>query len=148
MEDRRIKVTDKRLFTADGELRDEFRGELEAAAEAPFAPSPPPPEPPSPAAPEPAPPRPPVDLPPLSPGLGASGFYDLLSLLADPIGLYLGDAKLPDGRTVENLDLAQLHIDLLEVLRQKTRGNLTAQESAVLEDLLYRVRVRYVQKRG
>ena len=44
--------------------------------------------------------------------------------------------------------MARLHIDLLDVLRQKTAGNLTAQESAFLEDLLYRLRVRYVQKRG
>ncbi len=44
--------------------------------------------------------------------------------------------------------MARLHIDLLDVLRQKTAGNLTAQERAFLEDLLYRLRVRYVQKRG
>jgi hypothetical protein len=44
--------------------------------------------------------------------------------------------------------MARLHIDLLAVLRQKTAGNLTAQEAAFLEDLLYRLRVRYVQKRG
>ena len=44
--------------------------------------------------------------------------------------------------------MARLHIDLLDVLRQKTAGNLTAQELAVLEDFLYRARVRYVQKRG
>ena len=45
-----------------------------------------------------------------------------------------------------NLEMARLHIDLLEVLRQKTAGNLDAQERAFLEDLLYRLRVRYVQK--
>jgi hypothetical protein len=44
--------------------------------------------------------------------------------------------------------MARLHIDLLDLLRQKTAGNLTVQESAFLEDLLYRLRVRYVQKRG
>ena len=48
----------------------------------------------------------------------------------------------------ENLEMARLHIDLLEVLRQKTAGNLTAQEAAILEDLIYRLRMRYVQKRG
>ena len=37
---------------------------------------------------------------------------------------------------------------LLDVLRQKTAGNVTAQESSVLEDVLYRLRLRYVQKRG
>ena len=44
--------------------------------------------------------------------------------------------------------MARLHIDLLDVLRQKSAGNLTAQEAAVLEDVLYRLRLRYVQKRG
>jgi hypothetical protein len=55
---------------------------------------------------------------------------------------------LPDGQDATNLEMARFYIDLLAVLRQKTAGNLTAQESAFLEDLLYRMRVRYVQKRG
>ncbi len=61
---------------------------------------------------------------------------------------YLGDAALPDGQSVENLEMARLHIDMLDVLRQRTAGNLTADELAVLEDLLYQLRMRYVQKRG
>jgi hypothetical protein len=71
-----------------------------------------------------------------------------VAILAEPVSLYLGDARLPDGRTMENLEMARLHIDLLAVLRDKTAGNLTAQELAFLEDLLYRLRVRYVQKQG
>jgi hypothetical protein len=86
-----------------------------------------------------------VELPGAPSGLGAT-FYDLVAMLAEPVSLYLGDMELPDGQSAENLEMAQLHIDLLEVLRQKTAGNLSAQESAFLEDLLYRVRVRYVQK--
>ena len=81
------------------------------------------------------------------PWLGPT-FLDLVGLLTDPVPFYLGDATLPDGQSVENLDAARLHIDLLDVLRQRTAGNLTAQELAVLEDLLYQLRVRYVQKRG
>ncbi len=69
-------------------------------------------------------------------------------MITEPVAFYLGDEALPDGRSMENLDMARLHIDLLDVLRQRTAGNLTAQEQAVLEDLLYRLRVRYVQKRG
>jgi hypothetical protein len=88
-----------------------------------------------------------LELPGSPPGLGAS-FYDLAAMLAEPVAIYLGDLELPDGETAENLEMARLHIDLLDVLRQKTAGNLTAQESAFLEDLLYRLRVRYVQKRG
>lgn len=88
-----------------------------------------------------------LELPGSPPGLGAS-FYDLAAMLAEPVAIYLGDLELPDGQSAENLEMARLHIDLLDVLRQKTAGNLTAQESAFLEDLLYRLRVRYVQKRG
>ncbi|HEY6321637.1 MAG TPA: DUF1844 domain-containing protein [Thermoanaerobaculia bacterium] len=88
-----------------------------------------------------------LELPGSPPDLGAS-FYDLAAMLAEPVAIYLGDLELPDGQSAENLEMARLHIDLLEILRQKTAGNLTAQESAFLEDLLYRLRVRYVQKRG
>jgi hypothetical protein len=55
---------------------------------------------------------------------------------------------LPDGKTMENLEMARLHIDLLDVLRQRTAGNLTAEELGELEALLYQLRMRYVQKRG
>jgi len=79
---------------------------------------------------------------------GAPSFYDLVALLAEPVSIYLGDLELPDGQSAENLEMARLHIDLLDVLRQRTTGNLTAQEQGVLEDLLYRLRMRYVQKRG
>ena len=90
---------------------------------------------------------PPLELPGSPAGLGPT-FLDLVGVLTEPVPFYLGDANLPDGQTMENLDAARLHIDLLDVLRQRTVGNLTAQEQAVLEDLLYRLRVRYVQKRG
>ena len=88
-----------------------------------------------------------MEIPSLGPG-PAPQLLDLVALIAEPVPLYLGDATLPDGRSVENLDAARLHIDLLDVLRSKTAGNLSAQESAVLEDVLYRLRMRYVQKRG
>ena len=68
--------------------------------------------------------------------------------MAEPVPIYLGDARLPDGQVATDLEMARLHIDLLDVLRQKTAGNLDPQERAFLEDLLYRLRVRYVQKRG
>ncbi|HVB29190.1 MAG TPA: DUF1844 domain-containing protein [Terriglobia bacterium] len=41
-------------------------------------------------------------------------------------------------------------IDLLEVLQEKTRGNLTLQEAKLLEDVLYELRMTFleVQKRA
>jgi uncharacterized protein DUF1844 len=165
-----IKVTDKRIFTPEGELREEYRfldekatavSEAPAAAlEPPAAPAQPPPpsrraersDPrtaPSPAAPAPPPPADArLELPGSPPGFGAPTFYDLAAILAEPVALYLGDLEIEGGEAAENLEMARMHIDLLDVLHQKTVGNLTAQESAFLEDLLYRLRVRYVQKRG
>ena len=149
-----IKVTDKRMFTAEGELREEYRdladaAPAEAEPPAPVAAEPPPPPPPIT---EPAPSRvapPPLELPDTGPSaLGQPSFYDLAAILAEPVQVYLGDLPLPDGGSAENLEMARLHIDLLAILRQKTAGNLSAQESAFLEDLLYRLRLRYVQKRG
>lgn len=159
--DEKIKVTDKRMFTADGRLKEEYSFLAEPAA-ATLAPEPAPSAAPvPPAAPSPAtaarPPMPPgypeesaarLELPGTPPGLGRPTFYDLVSLLAEPIAIYLGDLELPTGESAENLEMARLHIDLLDVLRQKTAGHLSVQEAGFLEDLLYRSRVRYVQKRG
>lgn len=180
-----LKVTDKRIFTPEGDLKDEFQhlkdqpppsvvaerpAEAPSAAKAAAEPAPKQPgpkQPPSssqpssrppassdprgagrgPAPPEPE-PAPRLELPGTPPGYGAPTFYDLVAVLAEPVSLYLGDIPLPDGQSAENLEMARLHIDLLDVLRQKTAGNVSAQESAVLEDVLYRLRLRYVQKRG
>lgn len=157
-EQKEMKVTDKRMFTPDGELREEYRflegkttpaegGSAPAAAESP---QPPRPEPSGPAAPSPQEleesaggAR--LELPSMPPGMGPT-FFDLVALLAEQAALYLGDLALPDGETAENLEMARLHVDLLDVLRLKTSGNLSVQEASYLEDLLYRLRVRYVQK--
>jgi hypothetical protein len=171
-EKREIKVTDKRMFTSEGRLKEEYRfldekststPEPEPARPEPAAP-PPPPAPPSRAGREPAPresivdparwepgpgPAPaPPDFPESSPELGGPSFYDLVAMMAEPVPIYLGDARLPDGQVATDLEMARLHIDLLGILHQKTAGNLTPQERAFLEDLLYRLRVRYVQKTG
>ena len=164
MSEKEIKVTDKRMFTAEGKLRDEysFLEDAEAAQRWPSEP----PEPPEPSPAREPPPRQVttaepqswaqeepesharLEIPGTPPGLGGPSFFDLVAMLAEPAAIYLGDAVLPDGRSAENLEMARLHIDLLDVLRQKTAANLSSQESAFLEDLLYRLRVRYVQKRG
>jgi hypothetical protein len=170
-EKKEIKVTDKRMFTSEGRLKEEYRflDEKSTSAEAPEpAPaSPPPAAPPtsalSPDAWEPAPPTAPpqqdrwslepepeagLDFPEGPVEIGGPSFYDLVAMLAEPVPIYLGDARLPDGQSATNLELARLYIDMLEILRQKTAGNLDPQERAFLEDLLYRLRVRYVQKMG
>ena len=145
MNEKKIKVTDKRLFTADGELREEYR-DLQPAEE-PEEARRTQTEPPGKAdATE-------TDTPIAgSPREAAGGipsrptFLDLVATVAQPIALYLGDVRMPDGESVENLQLARLHIDLLEVLKTKSAGNLSQQEEKFLEDLLYELRLRYVEK--
>lgn len=157
-EDKRaIKVTDKRMFTPEGELREEYRFLGEKSTERQEAEEPPQPAPQpaaSPAAPydgtawDEADSGPTLEMPGTPPELGGATFFDLIAMLAEPIAIYLGDVALPSGESAENLEMARIHIDLLDVVRHKTRGNLSAQESAVLEDILYRSRLRYVQRRG
>lgn len=175
-----MKITDKRMFTPEGELREEYRfleerardaaeeGEARPEREEPAAPSdaaPPPSAPPGPpperspgagpaglAGPGPEPGgdlRPEAEAPPgwTEAGGDAPVFFDLLGVLAEPVPFYLGDARLPTGESGENLEAARFYIDLLEVLKTKTAGNLEPREADALEDLLYRLRLRYVQKR-
>ena len=57
-----------------------------------------------------------------------------------PAGQPAGDASKPKA----NLALAQQSIDLLALLQEKTRGNLTPNEESFLRGLLYDLRMRYV----
>ena len=160
-----MKVTDKRMFTDDGELREEYRfldqqkevggPRASAPSEEPRGPAPADPVVPEAPAPE---GRGPATARIPSPGEAGEyespadgsrpgpGFMDLVAMLAEPIAYLLGDAQLPDGQSAEDLPRARLQIDLLAVLQEKTRSNLGAEESAVLENLLAQLRMRYVEK--
>ncbi len=60
--------------------------------------------------------------------------------------MHLGVAPDPTtGHEGRDLALAAETIDLLAMLQQKTRGNLTAEEERFLGALLYDLRLRYVQ---
>ncbi len=49
------------------------------------------------------------------------------------------------SKTVKNLDFAKQNIDILEVLQKKTKGNLTAEENQLMENLLAEVRLKFVE---
>jgi hypothetical protein len=58
----------------------------------------------------------------------------------------LGQAPDPTiGRPRVDLDQARFAIDLLAMLQEKTRGNRTSDESAVLEEMLSTLRMGYVR---
>jgi len=57
----------------------------------------------------------------------------------------LGQVPDPlDGKTEVRLDLAKHSIDTLAILQEKTKGNLAADEVAMLEGVLHQLRIGYV----
>ncbi|MBI3581643.1 MAG: DUF1844 domain-containing protein [Nitrospinae bacterium] len=50
------------------------------------------------------------------------------------------------GAVPQNLDIARQSIDILGMLRDKTKGNLDADEERLLESALYELRMRYVEE--
>jgi hypothetical protein len=78
--------------------------------------------------------------------LGVSFTAFMLSL-ATTAAVHFGDIPDPvSGQTGErNLPAAQQMIDILSLLEEKTRGNLTAEERQLLEQVLFELRMRYVE---
>jgi hypothetical protein len=70
--------------------------------------------------------------------------------LASTAAIHFGD--LPDPVTGQaadvNLEGAAQMIEILGLLDQKTQGNLTAEERQVLEQVLYELRLRFVEAAG
>jgi hypothetical protein len=60
--------------------------------------------------------------------------------------IYLGEMKDPAGQTTENLEGARQMIEILELMQEKTKGNLTGQEEQYLQSALYDLRMRYMKK--
>jgi len=60
--------------------------------------------------------------------------------------MHLGDAPNPETNAVErSLPLARQTIDLLELLEEKTRGNLTGDEERLFHQVLDDLRERYAE---
>ena len=70
--------------------------------------------------------------------------------LASTAAIHFGDLADPlTGKPVEpNLDGAAQMIEILALLELKTRGNLTAEERQFLEQVLYELRLRFVEARS
>ena len=59
--------------------------------------------------------------------------------------MHLGDAPHPENERIErNLPLARQTIDLLSLLEEKTKGNLTGDEERMLHQVLYDLRMRFI----
>lgn len=52
------------------------------------------------------------------------------------------------GRRTKNLPLAKQTIDVLAMLEEKTRGNLTQDEATLIQSVLYDLRIIYLRELG
>jgi len=131
-----FKVTDRRLFNPDGTVRAEFI-ESEAKRQAAEAASPTAEE----TVRKPSAGVPGAEQPELSPI-----FLDFVMSLVSSAAASLGMVEHPaTGKKVVDLPTARQMIDLLGVLREKTRGNLTREEERLFDGSLAELRMRFVQ---
>jgi hypothetical protein len=73
-------------------------------------------------------------------------FVGLIQLIAMQAIVGLGGLAGPGGQEIPpNLELAKHHIDLLDVVEKKTKGNLEPNEKAVLDTTLHQLRMAYVE---
>jgi len=126
-----FKVVDRRSFTSEGSPRDDSAVETRKA-------EPPPTERAS---------RPQNVLIPESDFADEpSGFETLVSFLSTTTMFQLGLIAGPGGERIPpDMVNAQRTIDLLSVLQDKTKGNLTSDESRLLDDVLYELRMTFVE---
>ncbi len=76
-----------------------------------------------------------------------ASFALLATSLATQAMMALGDLENPlTKKTEASLDEAKFHIDMLEMLEQKTKGNLSPDEARLLEAVLFDLRMRFVEK--
>lgn len=145
-QDESFKVVDRRLFTAEGELRkealEEERREQDAAARKPAE--------------APGAAKPPGGLPA---GRGGTvntsaaeapkpshSFQMLVDFLARNAAVLLGGYADPrTGQAILDLEGAHEMIDMLDVLHEKTRGNLAPEDDRLLLDLLGSLKLSFLE---
>ena len=76
-------------------------------------------------------------------------FINLIFSLSTSVLIQLGEIQDPiTQQLAKNLPLAKQTIDLIGMLEEKTKGNLTSDEGKILENILYDLRMRYVKATG
>lgn len=133
-----FRVIDRRPFTSEGELRKEALEEeareavKEAAAPAQNA------APPNASA---ATAPPPADAPKRS-----AAFENLIRMIGSNAAMVLGAYSDPrTGQPMIDPEAARELIDMLDALREKTKGNLAAEEDQLLLDLLGKLKMTYLE---
>ena len=77
----------------------------------------------------------------------AISFSTFVLSLSTSAAMNLGGYADPvSGHVPRNLELAKQTIDILGILAEKTKGNLDADESHLLDSVLYELRMRYIEE--
>ncbi len=152
---RELKVTDKRIFTAEGDIREEFRQDIKPSdpmrPATAFATAPKPPEPPS---------QQPSQKDPGSPASSdrprtladkaqnpGTTFADFVEQLIAQGYMALGMLKNPyQQKPAIDAPAARQMIEILGMLKEKTAGNLTEQEEDFLSTHLGELKLAFVQR--
>lgn len=79
----------------------------------------------------------------------AISFTAFVISLATTAAVHFGDLADPVSGTKPepNLEAAAQMVEIVSMLEQKTRGNLTAQERQLIEQVLYELRMRFIEAR-
>ena len=77
-----------------------------------------------------------------------ANFSFFITTLGIQVAIALGEVPNPiTNKKEENLDQAKYLIDTLDMLKEKTKNNLTKEEENTLESLLYDFHLRFVEKK-
>ena len=134
-----FKVTDRRQFTSEGETREE---DPQQPAPQEQEPAPQEQQPAAEASQE-------EEASPASPQDSSRSvdFASFLLSLATTGMVHLGEIPEPStGQKSEDLEGARQMIEILDIMKVKTEGNLSGEESKLLENLLYELRMKFLSK--
>jgi hypothetical protein len=135
-----FKVDDRRRFSSEGELKPEFRGGEQqpqpsehAAASTPAG--------------ETAIKLGDATAAPIPPGEEAEiTFASFMVGLSTQALFHLGEIADPQDQAHEDLPAAQQLIDIIGMLKEKTRGNLDREEQSLIDAILFELRMKYVER--
>ena len=124
-------VKDKRLFDESGKERSQEEAQSSAAGEKSEVHESPPTEP-----------KQETDYPQVT-------FTNFVLSLSTSALFHFGDFPDPEGgKTEKNLPAAKQTIDILDMLKEKTKGNLDENENNLIQGALYELKMRYVKEKA
>lgn len=77
-----------------------------------------------------------------------ASFSELVNMIAMQAVVHLGGVGPGGERIPPSLEISKHFVDMLQVLEDKTKNNLSDEETKLLDALLYELRMRYVQAAG